>query len=89
MHGEDKDLLSGGAGNDTLLGGAGNDQLNGGAGHNLLIGGTGDDMYVYGADGGSCEIDNSHGGTDWLLFNDGITLERLSFGKSGSDLVIQ
>lgn len=46
-------------------------------------------MYVYGADGGSCEIDNSHGGTDWLLFNDGITLERLSFGKSGSDLVIQ
>ncbi len=87
--GDGNDLLDGGTGNDTLYGGNGDDQLNAGAGANLLAGGEGNDTYVYGADSGSYEIDNSHGGADWLLFSGGITLERLSFGKDGSDLVIE
>ncbi len=83
------DLMTGDAGNDTLLGGAGNDQLDGGAGNNFLRGGTGDDKYVYRSDGGVYEIDNSDGGQDWLLFTDDLTADRLSFIKSGDNLIVR
>ena len=87
--GAGNDLLSGGAANDTLLGGLGNDQLDGGAGTNFLRGGTGDDKYVYRADGGVYEIDNSDGGDDWLLFTDDLTADRLAFIKSGDNLIVR
>ena len=83
------DLLAGDSGNDTLLGGTGDDQLDGGAGINTLRGGTGDDKYVYRADGGVYEINNSDGGTDWLLFTDDITIDRLDFIRSADDLVVR
>jgi Ca2+-binding RTX toxin-like protein len=86
---EGNDLMEGGSGDDTLLGGADNDQLDGGAGTNYLSGGLGDDKYVYRADAGIYEIDNSDGGSDWLLFTDDITADRLSFIKSGDDLVVR
>ena len=87
--GEGDDLMSGGADNDTLFGGIGNDQLDGGAGTNFLRGGTGDDKYVYRADGGVYEIDNSDGGDDWLLFTDDLTADRLAFIKSGDNLIVR
>ncbi|SEA82077.1 Ca2+-binding protein, RTX toxin-related [Desulfuromusa kysingii] len=83
------DLLSGGIGNDTLYGGDGADQLAGGAGTNLLRGGLGDDTYVYGADGGLTTIDNSDGGTDWLIFTDDLTSDRLDFIRSADDLIVR
>ena len=87
--GEGNDIMSGGSGDDTLVGGMGNDQLDGGAGTNQLRGGTGDDTYVYSTDAGVYEIDNSDGGTDWLLFSDDIGMDRLSFMKSSEDLVVR
>jgi Ca2+-binding RTX toxin-like protein len=86
--GDGDDLMDGGDGDDTLLGGLGDDQLDGGGGSNTLRGGSGDDIYVYGADGGVCEIDNSDGGTDWLLFTDDLTLDELEFTQVDNDLVI-
>lgn len=72
-------VINGGAGNDTLVGGGGND---------TLIGGTGDDKYIFDATSGSDVIDNSDGGFDGVFFTNGITRERLSFGREGDDLVI-
>ena len=87
--GDGNDLMDGGDGNDTMLGGTGDDQLNGGAGFNTLEGGSGSDIYVYGDDGGIYEIHNSGGGTDWLLFSDEITEERLSYIQDGDDLIVR
>lgn len=72
-------VINGGAGNDTLVGGGGND---------ALIGGTGDDKHIFDATSGSDVIDNSDGGFDGVFFTNGITRERLSFGRDGDDLVI-
>ncbi|WKD51643.1 hypothetical protein M8T91_13455 [Microbulbifer spongiae] len=77
-----------GSGDDTLIGGKGNDILSGGDGDDTLTGGLGDDHYYYGANGGVDTIDNSGGGTDWILFSDGITREQLSFHQEGEDLLI-
>ncbi len=69
------------------MGGAGADTLVGEDGDDFLQGGTGDDQYVYRAGSGKDVIDNTGGGTDWLIF-DGINRTRLSFHRSGDDLVI-
>lgn len=87
--GEDNDLLEGGGGDDTLIGGSGKDQLDGGAGTNHLRGGEGDDKYVYRTGSGIDVIDNSDGGTDWLLFTDDFTADRLTYHKEGDDLVVR
>jgi len=90
--GEGNDYLSGGNGGGTgsgdgvLEGGAGNDTLRGEDGSNTLTGGAGDDQYVYG--GGIDVIDNTGGGTDWLIFQNGITTSQLAFTRDGDDLVI-
>ena len=34
-------------------------------------------------------VDNSGGGTDWLLFSDEITAERLSYIQEGDDLIVR
>ena len=91
--GDGDDYLSGGngsfsgSGNDILVGGAGADTLVGEDGDDFLQGGTGDDQYVYRAGSGKDVIDNTGGGTDWLIF-DGINRTRLSFHRSGDDLII-
>lgn len=94
--GDGDDYLSGGngsytgSGNDILIGGNGNDTLVGEDGDDTMFGGVGDDQYVYG--GGSDVIDNSGGGTDWILFNSSsksIDRTRLSFHQDGDDLLIR
>lgn len=94
--GDGDDYLSGGngsytgSGNDILIGGNGNDTLVGEDGDDTLFGGGGDDKYVYG--GGSDVVDNSGGGTDWILFNSSsksIDRTRLSFHQDGDDLLIR
>lgn len=90
LNGDDgADYLDGGDGDDIQNGGAGNDQLGGDAGDDTLVGGTGDDTYVYGSGAGADTIDNQDGGTDWLIFNDDITSDRLAFIQSEDDLVIR
>lgn len=90
--GDGNDYLSGGSGSgtgsgdDVMEGGIGNDTLRGEDGNNTLSGGAGDDQYVYG--GGVDVIDNTGGGTDWLFFQNGITISQLAFARSGDDLVI-
>ena len=87
--GDGNDELIGGAGNDVLSGGAGDDQLGGAAGNDTLSGGAGNDIYVYGAGAGADTIINAGGGTDWLIFQDNISQDRLSFLQSGDDLIIR
>ncbi|WP_301182350.1 calcium-binding protein [Stenotrophomonas sp. VV52] len=90
--GDGNDYLAGGSGSgtgsgdDRLEGGLGNDTLRGEDGSNVLFGGAGDDQYVYG--GGFDTIDNTGGGTDWLIFQNGITQSALGFAREGDDLVI-
>lgn len=91
--GDGDDYLSGGngsfsgSGNDILIGGAGVDTLVGEDGDDLLIGGAGNDKYIWQAGSDSDVIDNTGGGTDWLFFN-GVDRTRLSFHRSGDDLLI-
>jgi Ca2+-binding RTX toxin-like protein len=91
--GDGDDYLSGGngsftgSGNDILIGGAGADTLVGEDGDDMLIGGVGDDKYVYQGASGRDTIDNTGGGTDWLIFN-GIDRTRLSFHRSADDLIV-
>ncbi|WP_153021665.1 MULTISPECIES: calcium-binding protein [unclassified Rhodanobacter] len=91
--GDGDDYLSGGngsfsgSGNDILIGGAGVDTLVGEDGNDLLLGGAGNDKYVWQADSGGDVIDNTGGGTDWLFFN-GVNRARLSFHRSGDDLIV-
>jgi Ca2+-binding RTX toxin-like protein len=91
--GDGDDYLSGGngsfsgSGNDILIGGAGVDTLVGEDGNDLLLGGAGNDKYVWQAGSGSDVIDNTGGGTDWLFFN-GVNRTRLSFHRSGDDLIV-
>jgi Ca2+-binding RTX toxin-like protein len=89
LGGSDADYLDGGEGNDLLFGGDGNDQLDGDSGDDTMIGGAGDDIYVYGSGSGADTIDNSGGGTDWLIFTDGITSARLSYLQDGDDLIVR
>ncbi|WP_179197297.1 calcium-binding protein [Stenotrophomonas rhizophila] len=90
--GDGNDYLAGGngsgtgSGDDRLEGGLGNDTLRGEDGSNALIGGAGDDQYVYG--GGIDVIENTGGGTDWLIFQNDISLSKLAFAREGDNLVI-
>src|SRR3546814_13519489 len=77
-------------GNDILIGGAGVDQLVGEDGDDQMFGGLGDDKYVYG--GGADTIDNTGGGTDWLLFNSSaysVEPSRINFHRDGDDLIVR
>ena len=87
--GEDNDYLDGGDGDDVQLGGEGNDQLGGDAGNDILRGGAGNDTYVYRPGSGSDTIINNDGGTDWLIFTDDITADRLTYHTSGDNLQVK
>ncbi|AWF82128.1 hypothetical protein BTJ40_15525 [Microbulbifer sp. A4B17] len=86
--GDGSDWLVGGDGDDLLYGGNDNDILSGEGGNDILVGGLGDDDYYFGINGGVDTIDNTGGGTDWIMLTDGITREQLSFHQDGDDLVI-
>lgn len=84
--GDGDDTLYGGEGHDTLNGDKGNDTLNGGTGLNTLNGYMGNDIYVYA--GGEDTITDQYG-TDKIVLPQGITLNELSFSRSGTyDLII-
>jgi Ca2+-binding RTX toxin-like protein len=87
LGGDGADYLDGGTGDDMQFGGVGNDQLGGDAGNDALRGGLGDDIYVYRPGSGADRIDNSDGGVDWLIFTDDLTADRLSYWRSGDDLI--
>lgn len=85
--GADNDVLWGDAGNDTLDGGAGNDYLIGGMGDDVLAGGDGNDVYFYGLGDGIDHISDS-GGADWLVFQNGITLQGVRLGVGSLRLTL-
>ncbi len=72
-----------------MRGGAGADQLGGDAGDDVMSGGAGDDKYVYRPGSGSDTIINEGGGTDWLLFTDDLTADRLGYFRKGDDLRVK
>lgn len=79
--------LYGDEGNDYLQGSIGKDTLVGGTGDDSLQGQAGDDTYIYNlGDGFDTIIED--GGNDTITFGQGITLEDLTFRKSGTDLII-
>ncbi|MCD8460845.1 calcium-binding protein [Xylella taiwanensis] len=99
LGGDGNDLLDGGSGSNRLEGGAGNDVLKVSAYYssdNVLSGGTGDDT-LYGSifadtylfnqgDGHDTLVEQ--GGTDRLVFGEGLHREEALFTKSGDDLSI-
>lgn len=88
--GTGNDYLDGGDGNDVQLGGEGNDQLGGDAGNDWLSGGLGNDKYVFGLNSGQDTINNSGSdGTDWLIFKDGYSSEKLSYFRVENNLEIR
>ncbi|MCD8467580.1 bacteriocin, partial [Xylella taiwanensis] len=99
LGGAGDDVLSGGAGTNRLEGGAGNDVLKVSAYYssdNVLSGGTGDDT-LYGSNNSDTylfEKGDGHdtlveqGGTDRLVFGEGLHREEALFTKSGDDLSI-
>lgn len=86
--GAGNDYMDGGEGIDRLEGGTGDDTLVGGAGNDVLIGGAGDDKYMVSSGTGSDVVDNTGGGFDGVFFTNGVTRQRLSFGRNGDDLLI-
>ncbi|MCD8456301.1 calcium-binding protein, partial [Xylella taiwanensis] len=99
LGGDGNDLLDGGSGSNRLEGGAGNDVLKVSAYYssdNVLSGGTGDDT-LYGSNNSDTylfEKGDGHdtlveqGGTDRLVFGEGLHREEALFTKSGDDLSI-
>ena len=83
--GNGDDTLYGGTGNDTLNGENGNDILIGGKGNDQINGGAGDDTYIYNLGDGFDTISES-AGTDKVILGEGISLENLTFERSGNHL---
>lgn len=79
--------LYGDEGNDYLQGSIGKDILVGGTGNDNLSGNAGDDTYIYNLGDGFDTI-YEDGGNDTITFGQDITLEDLTFRKSGTDLII-
>ena len=93
LYGENgNDILIGGEGNDRLYGGAGNDILEGGAGNDTLDGGDGDDQYIFGYGDGQDTIsahDNRANKHDQVIFKDNVSIENVSFLRSGTALIVK
>lgn len=92
--GAGNDTLDGGTGNDTLSGGDGIDTLNGGMGNDSLNGGASNDTYRFERGSGQDTIYDDYtsngivynGGTDTLVFGQGIARTDLSWNFNGTDL---
>ena len=81
------DTIYGNGGNDSLYGHSGNDTLVGGSGDDHLDGGNGDDTYVWNLGDGLDEIVEA-GGSDKIVFGEGISFDDLTFERSGHSLKI-
>lgn len=92
--GAGNDYLSGGngsysgSGNDILIGGDGDDVLVGEDGNDELLGGTGNDHYYIRAQNGVDLIADEGGSQDVLFFN-GVSRDRLHWYRQDDDLVIR
>lgn len=76
------DTLNGGIGDDILYGGNGNDILNGQLGDDYLKGDGGNDTYLFSLGHGNDIITDS-GGTDKIVFGEGISLADLTIMRTG------
>ncbi|WP_275450832.1 calcium-binding protein, partial [Ruminococcus flavefaciens] len=84
-----RDVIFGGAGNDKLYGGSGNDELHGGTGNDYLNGGNDNDTYVFELGDGNDTINEERaGGTDKVLFGEGITADDVVVTRDGNDMVL-
>ena len=81
------DVIYGNGGHDTINAGEGNDTIIGGVGNDTLNGGTGNDIYQYNLGDGFDTI-SEIGGTDKIVFGEGITQNDLSFEQIGNSLKI-
>ncbi len=81
------DLMDGGNGDDVLYGDAGADYLAGGRGNDQLYGGTGVDTYYFGRGDGRDTIHEDYLDDTWIFIGD-LTIEELTFRRSGADLVV-
>ena len=81
------DVIYGNGGHDTINAGEGNDTIIGGVGNDTLNGGTGNDTYQYNLGDGFDTISET-GGTDKIVFDEGITQNDLSFEQIGNNLKI-
>ena len=81
------DTIYGNGGNDSLYGHGGNDTLVGGSGDDHLDGGNDDDTYVWNLGDGFDEIVEA-GGSDKIVFGEGISFDDLTFERSGHSLKI-
>ena len=79
------DIIYAGDGNDTVNAGEGNDTLVGGKGNDTLNGGVGSDIYHYNLGDGFDTI-YDEGGTDRIVFGEGIAFTDLSFCNEGNNL---
>ncbi len=82
------DVLDGGNGNDTLYGNAGADNLAGGRGNDQLHGGSGIDNYYFGRGDGQDTIHEDYLDDTWINIGD-LSIEELTFSRSGADLVVK
>lgn len=81
------DVIAGTPYADTLTGNDGNDVFYGGAGNDLMVGNAGNDTYRFGSGYGSDIVNNQDSaGTDRVLVDTGIGVERLWFEQKGLDL---
>jgi len=85
--GSSSDTINGTVFNDVISAGAGNDTVIGGIRNDSLSGGLGNDVYVFNTGDGQDKIYDVVG-TDIIKFGAGITLNNLSYAKSGNNLVI-
>ena len=81
------DTLDADAGNDIVEAGAGDDSITGGKGNDLLRGGMGNDTYMFGKGDGIDTIEEI-GGTDRIVFGNGIAHDGILTAIVGNDLII-
>ena len=85
---EGNDALYGLDGADQLTGGVGDDTLDGGAADDTLDGGGGDDTYKFGFGYGKDIIGLWGGGSDHLVFNEGVAASDITWSRGiGLDLI--
>ena len=81
------DVIYGNKGNDTIYGNGGNDTIIGGKGNDTISGGNGNNIYVYNL-GDNFDTINESGGTDKILFGEGISFNDLTFMRNGNSLTL-
>lgn len=83
------DHLYGEAGNDTIHASSGGAHIFGGQGDDQLHGRTRDDYFHYGIGDGRDTITSRYGGTDRVMFADGIMPDDVTWSREGNNLIVQ